>query len=122
MLTIVEDIFRTNDRDQNTLKNSSYLDLSPLYGSSKEEVESVRSHKGDGTLKPDAFAETRLLAFPPGVATLLVCFNRFHNYVAQQLAVINENGRFTMFDEAKDNPEDKRYQKRDNDLFETARL
>lgn len=96
--------------------------MSPLYGSSEKEVNDVRSHKGDGTLKPDAFAETRLLAFPPGVATLLVCFNRFHNYVAQQLAVINEGDRFTIAEEAKENPEDKRFQKRDNDLFQTARL
>lgn len=45
-------------------------------------------------------------------------FNRFHNYVAEQLAQINEGGRFTKPDESNI----KAYATWDNDLFQTARL
>lgn len=50
-------------------------------------------------------------------------FNRFHNYCAEQLAMINEGGRF---DKPKDNLEgdkkDTAWKKYDNDLFQVARL
>jgi linoleate 8R-lipoxygenase / 9,12-octadecadienoate 8-hydroperoxide 8R-isomerase len=90
---------------------SSYLDLSPLYGSSKAEQDLMRTFK-DGMIKPDTFSDRRLELFPPGVAALMVCFNRFHNYIVQQLALVNEGGRFTST--AGTNV--------DNDLFHTARL
>ncbi len=48
---------------------------------------------------------------------------RFHNYVVEQLAVINEGGRFT---KPRDNlPQEmagKAWAKYDNDLFQTGRL
>lgn len=98
---------------------SSYLDLSPLYGKNGEEQMCVRSFK-DGLLKKDTFAEPRILGFPPGVAALLICFNRFHNYIAVQLKEINEGGRFSP------NPmlpnDQERALKIDHDLFQTARL
>lgn len=50
-----------------------------------------------GKLKPDTFAEPRILGQPPGVVALLVSFNRFPNYVVTQLAEINEGSRFTVF-------------------------
>jgi hypothetical protein len=59
------------------------LDLSPLYGINQTQQDTVRTFK-DGKLKPDVFAERRLLAFPPGVSVLLLCFGRFHNHVATQ--------------------------------------
>lgn len=72
----------------------------------------------DGKLKVDCFAEKRLLGFPPGVGVLLIMFNRFHNYVVEQLAMINDVGRFS---KPKDgSPE--AYEKYDNDLFQTGRL
>src|SRR5580704_18227251 len=77
--------------------SSSYLDLSPLYGSSQEQQNLIRTFKNGG-LTPDTFIDGRLHAFPPGVAALMVCFNRFHNYVVQQLANINEGGRFVVPD------------------------
>jgi linoleate 10R-lipoxygenase len=81
---------------------------------------SIRTFQ-DGMLKPDAFAEDRLLGQPPGVCVMLVMYNRFHNYVVENLALINEGGRFTL--PKKDDP---RYEelltKRDNDLFQTGRL
>lgn len=117
------DIFRTDERDHNKLKNSSYLDLSPLYGSSDDPnsdacAAKVRTFE-DGMLKPDTFSEIRVYGLPPGVAVLLICFNRFHNYVASQLKEINEGGRFTPSQRLSD--EDAR-KKVDEDLFQTARL
>jgi hypothetical protein len=121
---------------------SSYLDLSPLYGSCQEEQNLVRTFK-DGKLKPDTFCETRLELFPPGVTALLVCFNRFHNYAVQQLAMINEGDRFTVPNRSameklvrashRNSTEDEiktktsqaytnAVAKLDNDLFQTARL
>ena len=46
-------------------------------------------------------------------------FNRFHNYVVQQLANINESGRFS---KPKDGAEKTAWVKYDNDLFQTGRL
>lgn len=120
---IIHDIFRTDHTNYNKSNTSSYLDLAPLYGSNWEEQKRMRTFK-DGKIKPDCFSETRLLTFPPGVGALLICFNRYHNYVVEQLAAINEDGRFTV------NPHKPivdRYgteglDKRDDDLFQTARL
>jgi hypothetical protein len=103
-------------------KTSSYLDLSPLYGSNQDMQDSVRTFK-DGLMKPDTFADKRLLGVPPGVSVILIMFNRFHNYVASNLATINEGGRFTRpspgLSEEKAAAAWKKY---DNDLFQTARL
>ncbi|KAL1639238.1 hypothetical protein SLS58_008080 [Diplodia intermedia] len=120
---IIHDIFRTNDQDDTTLVSSSYLDLGPLYGHNQDQQNGVRTFQ-DGMLKKDSFAEWRLLGQPPGVCALIVAFNRFHNYVVQELATINENGRFSLPSGL--SPESSEYekalQKRDNDLFQTGRL
>jgi hypothetical protein len=92
---IIHDIFRTNDNDKNISDSSSYLDLSPLYGYTTEMQRKVRDDEYKlGLLKPDTFAEDRLLRQPPGVCIMLVMYNRYHNYAASQLRRINENGRF----------------------------
>lgn len=92
---IIHDIFRTNDNDKSISDTSSYLDLSPLYGFTEEMQRKVRDDKyGLGLLKPDTFAEDRLLRQPPGVCIMLVMYNRYHNYAATQLRRTNENGRF----------------------------
>lgn len=96
---------------------SSYLDLSPLYGNNKVEQMAVRTFK-DGKLKADCFSSKRILGFPPGAGVLLIMFNRFHNFVVEQLAQINEGGRFTKPDESNT----KAYETYDNDLFQTGRL
>ncbi len=94
---IIHDIFRTNDKDKNISDTSSYLDLSPLYGFTDEMQRAVRDNKYKlGLLKPDTFAEDRLLRQPPGVCIMLVMYNRYHNYAATQLRRINENGKFTV--------------------------
>lgn len=83
---IIHDIFETDPRDRNVNRASSYLDLSPLYGRNDEDVGKMRTFK-DGLLQPDCFSSDRILGFPPGCAVFLVMFNRFHNYVATQLAL-----------------------------------
>ena len=136
------DLFITSSTDSNINEATSYLDLGPLYGSNEKDQNLVRTFK-DGTLKPDTFSEKRVLGFPPGVCAFLICFNRFHNYIVGELAAINENGRFSqpvlsdienalrlkMSRASKDQiaaEAMKKYEaalaKRDNDLFQTARL
>jgi hypothetical protein len=114
---IIHDLFRTNRQDSNISDTSSYLDLSPLYGSNQEEQNAMRTFK-DGKIKADCFSEKRLLGFPPGVGCILIMYNRFHNHVVEQLAAINEAGRFTK-PTADSEPCWKKY---DNDLFQTGRL
>lgn len=141
---IIHDLFWTDYSDPNTSKTSSYLDLSPLYGSNQDMQNTIRTFR-DGKLKPDAYADKRLNGMPPGVSVLLIMFNRFHNHVAEHLAAINEGGRFTRPagspgpdfakpESASPNTEtggeeDKAQQKTiaawkkyDEDLFQTARL
>ena len=115
---IIHDLFRTDRYDQTKTNTSSYLDLAPLYGCNETEQHAMRTFK-DGKIKPDCFSSKRVLGFPPGVGAMLIMFNRFHNYVVDQLALINEKGRFTK----PTNDADKTaYTKYDNDLFQTARL
>lgn len=101
---------------------SSYLDLAPLYGGTQEAQNSIRTFQ-DGLLKPDTFADKRLIGNPPGVVIILIMFNRFHNHVASHLAAINEGGRFT---KPQGDPSDEKvieaWKKYDDDLFQTARL
>ena len=141
-MILILDLFRTSHDDPNISLTSSYLDLSPLYGSNQEEQNLVRTFQ-DGKLKPDCFSESRLGSFPPGVGVLLLCFNRFHNYVVGQLASINEGGKFSVPDKAAIekmtklmNPSytddqiqagvkeayNKAIAKRENDLFQVGRL
>ncbi|KAJ6784027.1 hypothetical protein PWT90_00314 [Aphanocladium album] len=118
----VSNLFHTNPADGNINNNSSYLDLSPLYGNSQKSQDSIRTFK-DGKLKPDAFADKRMLGNPPGVCILLIMFNRFHNHIAENLAAINESNRFSppSPDLA---PEQlaAAWKKYDEELFQTARL
>ncbi|KAE8349730.1 heme peroxidase [Aspergillus coremiiformis] len=114
---IIHDLFQTDHNDPTVSLTSSYLDLAPLYGNNQDEQNLVRTFK-DGKLKPDCFSTKRALGFPPGVGVLLIMFNRFHNHVVEQLASINEGGRFTMPDEANA----KEYARYDTDLFQTGRL
>ncbi|KAL6853115.1 hypothetical protein ACO1O0_007668 [Amphichorda felina] len=119
---IIHDLFWTNSHDQNKNDTSSYLDLAPLYGNTQEAQDSIRTFK-DGQLKPDCFADKRLVGNPPGVCILLIMFNRFHNYVATNLAEINEGGRFVK--PTPDMSEEQTaatWKKYDEELFQTARL
>ena len=120
----IQDIFRSNKDDRNISDTSSYLDLTPLYGRSRSHQEAVRLMQ-KGLLKPDSFAEERLLMQPPGVCAYLIMYNRFHNYVAEQLLLINENNRFKKPDNYHSLTENQQKafdKKQDEDLFQTARL
>ncbi|CAM1509632.1 Fc.00g033710.m01.CDS01 [Cosmosporella sp. VM-42] len=120
---IIHDIFRTNRTDMNKSDTSSYLDLAPLYGSSLKDQLEIRTMK-EGKLKPDTFHEKRLLGQPGGVNVMLVLYSRFHNYVADILLKINENGRFTLAcgDDASPENKARAVAKQDHDLFNVARL
>ncbi|POS70390.1 linoleate diol synthase [Diaporthe helianthi] len=136
---IIHDLFWTDSQDPTKSKTSSYLDLSPLYGSNQDMQNTIRTFR-DGMLKPDAYADKRLHGMPAGVSVLLVMFNRFHNNVAKHLAMINEGGRFTRpegprptmsgpqpvdNDKKEHDPHSKSeaaWKKYDEDLFQTARL
>ncbi|KAM0280201.1 hypothetical protein ACHAQH_004158 [Verticillium albo-atrum] len=120
---IFDNLFHTDEADRSKVKNSSYLDLGPLYGNNMDEQKRVRLFK-DGLLKMDTFSERRLLSQPPGVCAMMVAFNRFHNYIAHELGEINERGRFSLPPGVtSDHPQyDAAQAKRDNDIFQTARL
>ncbi|KAF2830213.1 heme peroxidase [Ophiobolus disseminans] len=131
---IIHDCFRTSHEDYSVSMTSSYLDLSPLYGSNQAEQDVMRT-RVDGKIKPDCFSESRLLFFPPGVGALLIMFNRFHNYTVENLALINEQNRFpkpaaevpkATGDDEKDKVAAAKYEaskkKYDEDLFQTGRL
>ena len=119
---IIHDIFHTNHDDFSISDTSSYLDLAPLYGSCKEDQQAIRTLR-DGRLKPDCFSDSRILGFPPGVGTMLIFFNRFHNHVAENLALIDEGGRFSRIfsPPGKLKPADAE-ELYDEALFQTARL
>jgi linoleate 8R-lipoxygenase / 9,12-octadecadienoate 8-hydroperoxide 8R-isomerase len=110
-LIITHDLFNTSHDDPNYNSNSSYLDLSPLYGSNIDQQNSIRTFKY-GLLKADTFADSRILLQPPGVGTLLILFSRNHNFIVRKLLEINERNRFSNSDP----------KKQDEDLFQTARL
>jgi linoleate 8R-lipoxygenase/9,12-octadecadienoate 8-hydroperoxide 8R-isomerase len=136
------DLFNTDQKDTDLSTTSSYLDLAPLYGSNQDQQNAVRT-MSDGKLKPDCFSDIRILGFPPGVGVLLISFNRFHNYIVGEMANINEGGRFDMpnltsikamlsalhpnwtdkqLTEAGEKTYNAAILKRDNDLFQTAKL
>ncbi|KAF1991439.1 hypothetical protein K402DRAFT_409649 [Aulographum hederae CBS 113979] len=123
---IIHDLFRTDRKDFRNSTTSSYLELSPLYGSNADEQKMMRTFQ-DGKLKPDCFSEKRILSFPPGVGCILIMFNRFHNHVVEQLALINENDRFvrptkTELKADKDGNFPPDWKKFDEDLFQVGRL
>lgn len=113
-----KDISSPRPSNPNINDSSSYLDLSPLYGKNQQEQNQVRTFK-EGKLKPDTFQDGRVLTVPPGVAVLLVMFNRFHNYAATTISAINENGRFTPPTHL---PPDEKAAWRDEQIFQVSRL
>ena len=76
---IIHSMFETSHADWSINNASSYLDLSILYGSSEEQVKSVRRLDGTGKIWNDVFADSRLLFMPPSACALLTIFSRNHN-------------------------------------------
>ncbi|KAI0347729.1 heme peroxidase [Trametopsis cervina] len=116
---VTHSLFRTNPRNWNINDTNSYLDLSVLYGVSQQQQDMVRNKaEGRGYLWKDAFAEDRLILVPPAASALLVIFSRNHNYIADMILKINEQGKWSDPPPAN---EDQRA-KQDEEIFQTARL
>ncbi|KAF5381614.1 hypothetical protein D9615_005503 [Tricholomella constricta] len=114
---VIHSIFDTDPRDWTVNRTSSYLDLSILYGNSESQMNEVRRKDGTGKLWPDAFADGRLLLMPPASCALLVLMSRNHNYIAEKLLNLNENGTFRW---PPTNEEQRRIQ--DDEIFHRTRL
>ncbi|THV00227.1 heme peroxidase [Dendrothele bispora CBS 962.96] len=116
---VTHSLFRTDPRDWNINKTSSYLDLSPVYGDNQAAQDKVRNKAlGRGYLYPDTFSEERLSFLPPAASALLVIFSRNHNFIADNLLKLNERGKWS------DPPpsDEAALMKQDEEIFQTARL
>lgn len=76
---VIHSVFNTSHAQWGVNDVSSYLDLSPLYGSSEADNAKVRQVDGTGRLWEDVWADGRVLFMPPSVPALLVLFGRNHN-------------------------------------------
>ncbi|KDR69074.1 hypothetical protein GALMADRAFT_933805 [Galerina marginata CBS 339.88] len=116
---VTHSLFRTDTSNIYINNASSYLDLSPVYGSNQEAQDKVRDKaQGRGLLYPDTFSEERLLFLPPATSVLLVVFSRNHNYIANKILKINECGRWS--DPPPTDPAQRALQ--DEEIFQTAKL
>ncbi|KZT00985.1 heme peroxidase [Laetiporus sulphureus 93-53] len=116
---VTHSLFRTDPADRNKNNTSSYLDLSPVYGTNQIEQDLVRDKaQGRGLLYPDTFSEDRLQFLPPAASALLVIFSRNHNYIADMLLKINEKKKWR--DPATLSEAERA--KQDEEIFQTARL
>ncbi|KAF9524957.1 heme peroxidase [Crepidotus variabilis] len=113
---VIHSIFNTRHGDWSINDASSYLDLSILYGSNEEQQNSVRRNDGSGKLQDDVWADRRLIMMPPSACVLLVLLNRNHNFIAQRLLDINENGKFVR------NPTEDQKMLQDDEIFHRSRL
>ncbi|EGN97158.1 hypothetical protein SERLA73DRAFT_57758, partial [Serpula lacrymans var. lacrymans S7.3] len=91
---IIHSIFHTNLDNPRINDASSYLDLSVLYGSSEEDVSRIRRFDGSGRLWEDVWADKRVVGMHPAFGALVVLFCRNHNYIAERILAINENGTY----------------------------
>ncbi|KAI0789558.1 heme peroxidase [Abortiporus biennis] len=115
---VTHQLFRTDPRDMTRNNTSSYLDLSVVYGNNQAQQDNVRNKQaGRGLLWPDCFAEDRLTLVPPASAALLVIFSRNHNYCANMVLKINEQGRWS--DPPPEDPAQRALQ--DEEIFQFAR-
>ncbi|KAJ3035169.1 hypothetical protein HDV00_004291 [Rhizophlyctis rosea] len=113
---VIHEIFQTNSRTPWINNTSSYVDLSTLYGNTGDEQPRVRTYQ-NGTLYPDTFASDRIIMMPPGVAALLIMFNRNHNHIASRIFDVNESGKYKPWDKCTD--AEKKWQ--DEDIFQLSR-
>jgi len=109
---IIHDIFHSDILDPTLNLTSSYVELSPLYGVTLKQQHGMRTFK-NGKLKPDTFADWRLLVQPPGLRAFVILFNRNHNFIAENILKRNEDGRFSS--------ETNSAEVLDEKLFQTAR-
>lgn len=76
---IIHSCFNTDHGDWTINNASSYLDLSPLYGSCEDDVKKARRGDGTGRLWEDVWVDGRIGFMPPSVVALVVLFCRNHN-------------------------------------------
>ncbi|KAM3476257.1 hypothetical protein MY5147_003294 [Beauveria neobassiana] len=113
---VIHEVFQSSRSNPWINDTSSYVDLSTLYGNTKEEQVRVRTYT-NGTLFRDSIASDRIMAMPPGVASLLILFSRNHNHIAANLLTVNEDGKYKPVAELSE--DEKKWQ--DEDIFQIAR-
>ena len=95
---VIHECFQTSREDPWINETSSYVDLSTLYGNTKEEQKRVRTYQ-QGRIWNDSIASERIMLMPPGVVALLVMFSRNHNSIVESLLTINEAGKYKPWDQ-----------------------
>jgi hypothetical protein len=90
---VIYECSQTSRTDPFINETSSYIDLSTLYGNTKEEQKRVRTYQ-NGTIFPDSVASERIMIMPPGVIAVLLMFSRKHNHIAESLLSVNEDGKY----------------------------
>jgi len=98
---VIHECFQTSRTDPFINETSSYVDLSTLYGNTKEEQKRVRT-LNNGTIFPDSIASERIMMMPPGVVAVLLIFSRNHNTIAESLLSVNEDGKYKPWDKLSD--------------------
>lgn len=94
---VIHECFQTSRSNPWINETSSYVDLSTLYGNTGEEQKRVRTYK-NGLIYPDSIASERIMMMPPGVTAVLILFSRNHNYIAESLLSVNEQGKYKPWD------------------------
>lgn len=94
---VIHECFQTSRKDPWINETSSYVDLSTLYGNTEKEQKRVRTYE-DGTIFPDSIASERIMMMPPGVVAVMILFSRNHNYIAESLLSVNEDGKYKPWD------------------------
>jgi hypothetical protein len=90
---VIHECFQTSRKDPYINETSSYVDLSTLYGNTGEEQKRVRTYE-NGLIYPDSIASERIMMMPPGVVAVLLLFSRNHNRIAENLLMVNEDGKY----------------------------
>lgn len=98
---VIHECFQTSRTDPFINDTSSYVDLSTLYGNTEKEQERVRTYE-NGLIYSDAIASERIMMMPPPVIAVLMMFSRHHNFVADSLIQVNEDGKYKPWDELDD--------------------
>ncbi|KAF2274484.1 linoleate diol synthase [Westerdykella ornata] len=113
---VIHECFQTNRSNPWINDTSSYVDLSTLYGNTEKEQKRVRTYK-NGLIYPDSIASERIMMMPPGVVAVLILFSRNHNYIAESLFSVNEQGKYHAWESLDE--EKRKWQ--DEDIFQIAR-
>lgn len=95
---VIHECFQTNRKDPFINETSSYVDLSTLYGNTADDQKRVRTYE-NGFIYPDSIASERIMMMPPPVVAVLIMFSRHHNFIAESLIQVNEDGKYKPWEE-----------------------